>query len=286
MDGLWKGRGMTEPLRFALNRTCLPHKPLGEFLALAKHVGAGAVELRSDLPGFETLTEPDPARLRAVVEDAGLSIASLNALADFNVVTSAKLEEAKALFDYAAALGAPAVVLCPTFDKAHHWSEAEAAANLDKALEACQPLLDRAGMLGLVEPLGMPHSTLFRQIDALEAIDKLPGGWNTFALLHDTFQYWRASDTQFFPEHIALVHISGISRTDKSRRELREPDREFVFVGDRAENVAQVSRMLSAGYRGWISMEPFNPSVQKDPEIASRLHASFDFVQATCRVPA
>ena len=267
---------------FALNRMCLPHRPPAEFLALARKAGAPGIELRNDLAGLEIGDGSDLKRVREQVEGAGLTIVSVNCLADFNVLTPSKLDEAEALFKSAAALGAPAVVLCPTFEPIYDWSAGEAQRNLRKALASLQPLLDKVGVKGLVEPLGMPHSTLNRQVHALEAVDGLTDGWESYGLLHDTFQFWRASDTEFFPDRISLVHVSGISNTHMARQDLREPDRGFVFVDDRSETVSQLNRLRAAGYRGWVSMEPFDPQVQQDPDIAGKLWASFGFLEAVC----
>jgi 2-keto-myo-inositol isomerase len=99
-------------------------------------------------------------------------------------------------------------------------------------------------------------------------------------ICHDTFQFYRCGDTQMFPEHIGLVHISGIERTDLPPDELREPDRGLVFEGDRVGNVQQLQKLISEGYAGYVSIEPFNPAVQQDPSLASKLVASVDYVRA------
>ena len=125
----------------------------------------------------------------------------------------------------------------------------------------------------------MAGTTLNRQGAAVEAIDETVG-WQQFGLAHDTFQFWRASDTEMFPDHISLVHISGIPPGDVPRGSLRDADRGFVYVGDRSENVSQLRHLRDAGYKGWISMEPFDEAVQTDPQIAARLQASFDYLRA------
>ncbi|MCB2159683.1 MAG: xylose isomerase, partial [Rhodobacteraceae bacterium] len=59
---------------------------------------------------------------------------------------------------------------------------------------------------------------------------------------------------------------------------LLEPDRGLVFVDDRVGNVAQIKALQNAGYDGFVSMEPFSPAVQNDPELPARLRASLDYV--------
>lgn len=272
---------MMTALPFAVNQSCLPHKPLEAFLALARSAGAVAVELRNDLQG-QPLGGDDPTRTRAQVEQAGLTIASVNALQNFNIITADRLEEADALFRIAAELGAPGVVLCPNHTIGEDWTEADRARNLRESLRALEPILARHGVRGLVEPLGMRGTTLNRQAAAVEAVDETVG-WQHFGLCHDTFQFWRASDPSMFPQHVALVHISGIPPGDVDRRELRDADRGFVYVGDRSENVKQLIQLRNGGYSGFVSMEPFNEAVQTDPRSAARLQASFDYLSAAAK---
>jgi 2-keto-myo-inositol isomerase len=100
--------------------------------------------------------------------------------------------------------------------------------------------------------------------------------WDAFALCHDTFQVFRSGDDLLFPEHVGLVHVSGVLRPDLAREDLTEPDRGFVVEGDRVGNVPQLRRLLAAGYEGHVSMEPFSPETQRDPQIATRLRESLD----------
>lgn len=90
--------------------------------------------------------------------------------------------------------------------------------------------------------------------------------------------------TALFPQHIGLVHISGITRADLAPPQLTEPDRGFVFLGDRVGNIARLRAMVEAGYHGFVSMEPFSPEVQQDPKIAERLRASLDDVTSAARL--
>ena len=46
--------------------------------------------------------------------------------------------------------------------------------------------------------------------------------------------------------------------------------------------VERIEYQRAAGYRGWVSMEPFDPQVQQDPDIAGKLWASFGFLEAVC----
>ena len=270
------------PITFALNRTCAPHLPLAEFIALAQTVGIQAVEIRNDIEGHEFANGMPAAELKARLDDSGLKLASVNALQRFNDWTPARADEARALIAYAAALGAPGVVLCPAHlpgDDQHP----DDHARLCDGLRALQPMFADAGITGYVEPLGMRHSSMNRQAQAVAAVDAIDG-WVNFQICYDTFQHYRASDEALFPQHVGLVHISGIARPDLTPAQLTEPDRGFVFLGDRVGNIARLRAMVDAGYQGFVSMEPFNLETQQDPKIAERLRASLDYVTSAARL--
>ena len=267
---------------FALNRTCAPHLPLAEFIALAQKVGVQAVEIRNDIEGQEFANAMAASELKARLADAGLTLASVNALQRFNDWTPARADEARALIAYAAAIGAPGVVLCPAHlpgDDAH----ADAHLRLCEGLTALKPIFADAGIIGYIEPLGMRHSSMNRQAQAVAALDDIGGG-DHFQLCYDTFQHFRASDDALLPDRIGLVHISGIARPDLAPSELTEPDRGFVFLGDRVGNIARLRAVVDAGYRGFVSMEPFSAETQNDPQIAERLRASLDYVASAARL--
>jgi 2-keto-myo-inositol isomerase len=266
-------------IRFSLNRTCSPNMSLVQFIALATAVGVEAIEVRNDIVDREFADGMDAGELRAAVSAAGLGFASINALQRFNDWGRNRAEEALNLVQYAAVLGAPGIVLCPVIQDSHGWTEAELEENLRHSLRMLRPILLDHGVTGYVEPLGMKGSTMKWQRTAVAAVSDV-AGWDAFRICHDTFQFYRCSDTQMFPEHVGLVHISGIDRGDLSPAELTEPDRGLVFAGDRVGNVQQLQTLISGGYAGYVSIEPFNPMVQQDLSPAAKLAASVDYVRA------
>jgi 2-keto-myo-inositol isomerase len=264
-------------IRFALNRTCAPQLSLEDFIALATSVGVQAVEIRNDIEGRE-FADGTPARdVQARLQDAGLEVASVNALQRFNEWSPSRAKEAEAIIAYAAALGAPGVVLCPVHNEDNGWTDAQAEKNLRDGLQLLRPILQAHGITGYVEPLGMKGSTMKRQDMAVAAVTDIDG-WDAYQLCYDTFQYFRCSDTQLYPKRIGLAHMSGIARSDLAPGDLVEPDRGLIFVGDRVGNIAQLRALQAAGYDGFVSMEPFSPEVQNDPELAAHLRASLEYV--------
>ena len=271
-------------IRFSINRTCSPLMTLAQFVTLAQAVGVEAIEVRNDIAGREFANGMDAASLRAVLSDAGLKLASINALQRFNDWTGSRAEEALQLIRYAAMLGAPGIVMCPVIEADYGWSEAELEVKLRHSLRMLRPMFLDHGVIGFVEPLGMKGSTMKLQETAAAAVSDIDG-WNAFQICHDTFQFYRCGDTRMFPERIGLVHISGITRGDLPPHELTEPDRGFVSAGDRAGNVEQLRKLIAGGYQGYISIEPFDPAVQQDPEIASHIRASIEHVSGAIGIP-
>lgn len=267
------------PIRFALNRTCAPHLPLADFISLAVASGVKAVEIRNDVEGRE-FADGTPAReVKARLDGAGLAVASVNALQRFNEWNPDRAKEAAAIISYAAALGAPGVVLCPVHNEDHGWSNADAERNLREGLANLAPILRDHGVIGYVEPLGMKGSTMKNQHMAVHAVGDVDG-WDTYQLCFDTFQFFRCGDTVLHQDRIGLAHMSGISRKDLQPGELTEPDRGLVFIDDRVDNIGMLRNLVAGGYSGFISMEPFNPAVQHDPDLLSRLRASLEYVTA------
>jgi 2-keto-myo-inositol isomerase len=264
-------------IRFALNRTCAPQMSLAEFISLAGSVGVSAVEIRNDIAGREFADGTPATELRARLDAAGLSVASVNALQRFNEWTAERAKEAEAIISYAAALGAPGVVLCPVHNDGHGWTDAQAEVNLRVGLRQLRLILLDYGIKGYVEPLGMSGSTMKRQEMAVAAISDVDG-WDVYQLCYDTFQFFRCADTRLYPDRIGLAHMSGIARTDLPPSALTEPDRGLIFLGDRVGNIAQLRALQAAGYVGFVSMEPFSPEVQHDPDLAAHLRASLEYV--------
>lgn len=264
-------------MKFALNRTCAPGLALPEFITLAQTVGVAAVEIRNDIEGREFADGTPAPEVKARLDAAGLAVASVNALQRFNDWTPERAAEARALVAYAAALGAPGLVLCPVHVP-EGWDAARCESQLREGLAALAPILRDHGVTGYVEPLGMTHSTMKRQDMAVAAVSDIDG-WDCYALCYDTFQSFRCGDDSLHPDRIALAHMSGITAPGLPG-DLVEPQRGLIFPDDRVGNVARLNALKAAGYSGFVSMEPFDPRVQSDPDLARHLRASLDHVAA------
>lgn len=259
-------------MRFALNHIVAPRLPLAEFLAMAGRLGVTDVEIRNDLPdvpGTMPATE-----VRRMAEDAGATILSINALYPFNRWSGDLPDRAAAMADYAAACGAQALVMCPLND-----GTPVAHSAVVEALDAIRPLLDARGLMGLVEPLGFPASSLRTKAEALAAMTEADDGGTTYRLLHDSFHHHLAAEADLYPARTALVHLSGVTDPGVAIPDLRDAHRVLVDEADRLGTIAQVRALIEGGYDGPFSLEPFAAAVHAMPDIEARLAASMDLIR-------
>jgi 2-keto-myo-inositol isomerase len=251
-------------MRFALNHITTPNLSIENFFALARRLGMTEVEIRNDTP--DVVGAAAPEIVKAAAEEAGVTIISINALYPFNVWSGDLPARAVALADYARAAGAKALVMCPLND-----GTAVAEADLVAALKAMAPILRDRGLKGLVEPLGFPISSMRTKRQALDAIDRAEAG-DVYDLVHDTFHHHLAGETELFAERTGIVHISGVVDRQVPVEAMLDPHRVLVDGADRLENLPQIAALLSQGFDGPFSFEPFAAEVQAlaDPEQALR----------------
>jgi len=152
--------------------------------------------------------------------------------------------------------------------------------NLRVALQGLRPLLENAGVTGLIEPLGFGTCSLRLKSEAVEAIEALDAG-NTFRLVHDTFHHFVAGEPGLFPAHTGLVHISGVTDPVVTVREMRDGHRVLVEEQDRLDNTGQITLLLRAGFEGAFSFEPFAEAVHRLTDPRPALERSIAFILQT-----
>ncbi|WP_347905743.1 TIM barrel protein [Pseudomonas purpurea] len=269
---------MSQPLRFALNRMVAPRLSLPDFIELAVTLKADAIEIRNDLKGIEIENGTPASHVRELCAAHGITVLSINALYPFDVWNDERRAQALKLAAYARDCGAWGLVMCPLNDRADSRSEAERAWGLRTALAELAPILREHGMLGFIEPLGFEECSLRRKRTAVDAI-KAMGGLDVFRLVHDTFHHHLAREHEFFPELTGLVHISGVEDAQAPLATLCDSHRVLVGEGDILGNAAQIETLLSTGYRGYLSFEPFADSVHGLADIRQAIGASMDHLQ-------
>ncbi|CCM78554.1 TIM barrel protein [Rhizobium mesoamericanum] len=266
-------------LRFALNHMAAPSLPIQDLFALAGSLGIDAVEIRNDLAGNAIIDGTSPGAVAKAARHHGMTILSINALQRFNEWNARRADEALTLIEYAKACGAQALVLVPKNDGTGR-ADGERQDNLRQSLAALKPMLDTAGIIGLVEPLGFEICSLRSKREAATAIDALSAR-STFKLVHDTFHHHLAGEGQLFPDMTGLVHISGVNDPAVSVADMRDPHRVLVTADDRLDNAGQVRALVEAGYAGRFSFEPFAAEVHDLKDPASALRASMGYLSAS-----
>lgn len=269
---------MTAPIAFAINRMSVPRLPFAEFAALVQRLGVAAIEIRNDLNGVEMEDGTPGETVGALARQHGLVIRSINALQRFEQFDATREQEAAAMIAYAQACGAQALVLCPTNSRRDARSPEQRHTDLVHALRSLKPMLDAAGLTGLVEPLGFEECAVRRKSQAVRAIREI-GDTSTFRLVHDTFHHHLAGEDQFFPELTGLIHISGVEDTAVTVGDMRDGHRVLVGEADRLGNAPQIRRLLDAGYQGFCSFEPFAEEIAAATDIGPRLSQSMAWVR-------
>lgn len=258
-------------MRFALNHIAAPKMPLPAFLAMARRLGITDVEIRNDLPD-DVGTVP-PRELAQMAGEAGVRILTINGLYPFNLWSDDLDSRAKRLADYAAEAEIGALVMCPLNDgrKVEH-------SHVVDALDRLRPILKSRAIMGYVEPLGFPRSSLRRKDEAIAAITEA-GGFEHFALVHDSFHHQLAGEDKLYPHRTALVHVSGVTDPNIPVEALEDEHRELIDSRDLLNNLGQIQALLADGYGGPISFEPFSPRTHALPNIEMALAESMSFLR-------
>jgi len=274
-------------LKFGVNRMVAPALKLDAFLDLAAAVDAAGVELRNDLEGFDVIDTLDPGEVRERLAERNLSVLTINAVQHFNLPSAVgeAMAELQRLIAFAWDLGQPAIVMCPHCDVSDSRSRSEMAKDTEKTLREYRPVLEDAGVIGLVEPLGFPESSLRDTALAAKIIGEI--GSDAYRITLDTFHFAVAGmdpatlGTGTIPaESVGLIHLSGVTKAGPVS-EFRDPERVYVDEDDRVGNVETVRRLTAAGFAGAASFEPFSPAVHRlsATETEQMINASIAYIE-------
>ncbi|WP_242494366.1 TIM barrel protein [Loktanella sp. IMCC34160] len=268
---------MTRVLTTALNHMTVPGLSYDAFLDLAARLECIGVEVRNDLdrPLFDGA---DPATAGAMARDRGLRLVGLSQVYPFNSWSDAIAAEVRALIATAQACGAETISLIPRNDGTQT-GNGERHANLRIALKAIRPMLEDAGLVALVEPLGFGRSSLRSKQETVETIHALDAG-HVFKIVHDTFHHTLAGGSPLFPAETGIVHISGVVDPALPVDQMEDEHRVLVDENDRLGNIEQIGALLAAGYAGPISYECFSPETHALTDPYSALKRSFEFISA------
>ena len=113
---------------------------------------------------------------------------------------------------------------------------------------------------------------------AIAAIDAV-GGSKRFKVTHDTFHHFVAGEKDVFADRTGLIHVSGVTDKKHTIDTMRDAQRVLVDGNDMIDNRGQVQRLMAAGYKGYVSFEPFAAEVHKSKMIARELARSMDYLE-------
>jgi 2-keto-myo-inositol isomerase len=238
------------------------------------------VELRNDLPGGQIIDNLSTKQVSALAAKYQIRILTINAVQKFNLggVLDDVYSDVQKVIDTASAIGCQAIVLCPNNDRDDGRSSLQCYRDTVAALKRIGPLLEAAGIMGFVEPLGFEACSLRSKETAVQAIRE--SGEEVYRIVHDTFHHFLGPDEKVFPTETGLVHISGVE-TDIDPTQFRDEHRILIGPQDVMDNQTQISELEGKGYSGFYSLEPFSPQVQKMPikALSQALDESLELIQ-------
>lgn len=262
-------------LPIALNHMTAPALPTEALFGLAASLGMVGVELRNDLgrPMFDGAV---PEAIRDMAQAHGLRILALAEVKAFNDPVRNAADDAAALAGMARRCGAEAIALIPKVAAAPTPRDEQRKALAD-ALANLLPVLDSAGITGLIEPLGFPVSTLRHKEDVAEVLEQM-GTPPCFRIVHDTFHHHLAGGGPVFAALTGLVHISGVIDPAPTPDRMTDAHRVLVDTRDRLHTIAQLRALTAAGYAGPASFEAFAPEIHALSDPAAALTDSQEFI--------
>jgi len=260
--------------RFGLNGATTGPRDLLTDLRAAREAGYQALEVRDTklvayLDGGGSLYA-----LRQALSDAGVEVASINALERSTLAAGdereAVLRRCRRMCEWAAALDCPYIVAVPSplADAVERERIGEMTADALRAMaEVARPFAVRVGF----EFLGFATcsvSTLAAARRIVEAVADPAVG-----LVIDAFHFYAGGSTWEMldglrPEQLFLVHLDDAE--DRPRRTLEDAHR--LLPGDGVIPLADLVRRLDGlGYRGVYSIELFRPEYYEwDPTLLAR----------------
>jgi 2-keto-myo-inositol isomerase len=261
---------MIKTSQIALNRIISDDLDLEAFLKLTRDVGLGKVELRNDLPGKSIIDTLHPQRVRELASQYGIQIITINALQRFNLGSERLrlLKELRDLVEMASSIRCRAVVLCPNNDIGDSRDTDRIRKETLDNLKSFAPLFERAGLIGLVEPLGFTESSLGSLVAAVDIIRETD--CSCYKVVHDTFHHHLGPESAeslqkgYNIGYTGLVHVSGVE-AEMPKEQFRDEHRVLVGPKDRLKSREQVALLLELGYSGDVSFEPFSPQIQSLP---------------------
>ena len=154
-------------IKFAVNHRSCPQLSPMELIDLAVELGVSAIELRNDVKE-NSITDIGIAKnVAQYALKKNIKILTINALYPFNIWNKEREAQAEMLADLCQATGAKALVCCPLVSENMKLTEDEQIQKATNALKEISLILKSRGLIGHVETLGFPKSSLRKKKFAL-----------------------------------------------------------------------------------------------------------------------
>jgi len=262
----------------------IPALSATELLQTSHSLHFSGVELRNDIGNGDPLRGEPVEKIRDLAAALGQNIFSINALQRCNdaSIQEELIDTLQSLAGIGQDLRVSAIVMCPVNDRKDPRSGEQQYRELVSNLIALAPVFEDSGLVGLIEPLGFPQSSLRSLSTALRAI--ADSGKTCYRGLLDTFHFALGTDgfedlNAYALDAVGLVHVSGVE-SDTPYDRLTDDDRVLVGADDRLETRRQLSLLRARGYDGFVSFEPFSPVIHKmaADEIVDELRKSASYL--------
>ncbi|WP_343550329.1 TIM barrel protein [Pantoea sp.] len=263
--------------RLCVNRKIAPNLSIEQFFNLIEKLGLNKVEIRNDMKSGRVSDNLTGEDVRHLAAQHAFTIETINAVYPFNQLTDEVLEKTRGLLQDARATGAKALVLCPLNDGTVISNQ-----QTEAALKTLAPLFAEYGILGLVEPLGFPQSSLRSAALAQQLIQQAGA---PFKIVLDTFHHhlYEGAEQDFAGgvdvQNIGLVHLSGVTDT-RPTAQLTDEERIMLSADDLLRSKQQVQRLEEMGYRGIYAFEPFSSVMDawSEDDIAREIQSSIAYL--------
>jgi len=247
---------------FGLNGATTGPVDLLTYLRAAREAGYAVLEVRDTKVRGYVDTGGRLEWFRSAAEEAGIRVATVNALEHSTHVTGtereALLDRCRTFCEYARALGAPYVIAVPSF----HHEITDRGASAEVAAEALRAMADVAVDYGIgigFEFLGFEDCSV-NTLGAARAIVERAARPNV-GIVIDAFHYYAGGSTpemlqDLDPARLYIVHLDDAEA--RPRPQLRDAHR--LLPGDGVIPLRDlVQRIERLGYRGPWSIELFRP---------------------------
>jgi len=252
-------------------------------LNVASETGCIGVEVRNDLQS-NLFDDKDASSAGELARQQGLRILALSEVSAFNDLSDRAYQSAQELAALASKSGAEAISLIPRNDGQGADAKSRLE-NLSKTLLKFAPILEHHNVLGYIEPLGFEQASLRSKAEVVDVLQDLNLA-NRFKLVHDTFHHHLAGGGPVFPEHTAMVHVSGVVDSAIPSSELLDDQRVLVDEQDKLNNLEQLNELAVGGYSGPVSIEAFAPQIHDIKEPTAALSVCFNYIESNLAAAA